>query len=420
MSRKHKSRKPKITQSNVPAAVAKETEKPQVQSDVQNETALPENHNNTEQSATAASTSPISEKTETVQSHDDYSLDAHYAAQENKNDDANQHITTPNLTAASAHAENMAPNDPEPAAVSGSLNSETAASLNEYEQLKRKNRRRLVGAGALVLVAGSLFAAASKDSTQSNPKLSTTKVVEQQVLQPEILRPAGSENKIDLSIDDEKTAPLVLKNNAMSGTQNRNNAAAASPQNANRNNTMLAQNTKNSTTSSNNTQSAADRSKAREEARAAEERRKKAHSKANEAEAKRQEAERIIANKAKIAQAAADRNRNAERAQLTVERAAEEKQRAQRQAAASTSSKSSNGGGGSKAIQAGAFSDREAARRMQQQLKNLNYAARVEEVQTSKGKIYRVRTGDFNNQTDAKNALNKLQNKGVNAMVVGK
>ena len=33
-------------------------------------------------------------------------------------------------------------------------------SMNEYEQLKRKNRRRLVGASAMVVVAGIVFGAA--------------------------------------------------------------------------------------------------------------------------------------------------------------------------------------------------------------------------------------------------------------------
>ena len=33
-------------------------------------------------------------------------------------------------------------------------------SMNEYEQLKRKNRRRLVGASAMVLVAGIVFGVA--------------------------------------------------------------------------------------------------------------------------------------------------------------------------------------------------------------------------------------------------------------------
>lgn len=431
MSRKHKShRKQKITQSNAPAPFATAKKQAATPAPTQPENTapamdtvvaantLPETEATPETASPATPITHLENEVEVAenQNHNTpanedtvYSLDAHYDAQQ-----ANASV------AASQNSENTASASP---ADSGSSTTENmVASLNEYEQLKRKNRRRLVGAGALVLVAGSLFAAASKDNVQNTPQLNPVKPVEQ--VQTEILRPAGSENKIDLSMDHEKAAPLVLKNNSVAPPLPQQNKAKATTMATA---PMVSKPTPTtSSVSKPNTPSSEERAKAREEARAAEERRQKAQSKAAEAEAKRSETERAIANKARAAQAAADRNRNAERAQLTAERAAEEKQRAQRQAQAAANNHKANhnntksNSGGKSSIQAGAFADKEAARRMQQQLKDLNYTARLEEVQTSKGKMYRVRTGNFSNESEARSALNKLQNKGVNGMVVGK
>ncbi|QMT30615.1 SPOR domain-containing protein [Alysiella filiformis] len=436
MSRKHKShRKQKITQSNAPAPFATAKKQAATPAPTQPENTapamdnvvaantLPETETAPETASPATPINHLENEVEVAENHNTpanedtvYSLDAHYDAQQ-----ANASVAA-SLNTENAATTDTAPDTPSAApADSGSSTTENVAvSLNEYEQLKRKNRRRLVGAGALVLVAGSLFAAASKDNVQNTPQLNPVKPVEQ--VQTEILRPAGSENKIDLSMDNEKAAPLVLKNNSVAPPLPQQNKAKPT--------TMAAAPTVSKPTpsvSKPSAQSSEERAKAREEARAAEERRQKAQSKAAEAEAKRLEAERAVANKARAAQAAADRNRNAERAQLTAERAAEEKQRAQRQAQVATanSNKANNNNnksssGGKSSIQAGAFADKEAARRMQQQLKDLNYAARLEEVQTSKGKMYRVRTGNFSNESEARSALNKLQNKGVNGMVVGK
>lgn len=448
MSRKHKSnRRRKITQSNVPAL---HNDTQQVDTVAENETTQPEN--TTETTATTAAALPDSSETQpnsslntdtenthsgsqntTDENDSPYSLDAHYDAQEQDKQE-NQVVHSENAVASSLKAEpdnavsgsNEAKTTPTENPVAS--NTATATSLAEYEQLKHKNRRRLVSAGALVLVAGSLFAAASKDNAQkqNDPSLSVVKVASQPVMQPEILRPAGSENKVDLSMDDVPSTAIPLKNNMVATPQER--AALAAKQKA-----ATTAKPKTNADNDNTTtkavkpvapvQTAAEKAKAREEARLAEERRQRAQSKAAEAEARRQETEREVANKARIAQANADRIRNDERAklraQLTVERAAQEKQRAQRQAA-ERASKSNSGSGGNKAIQAGAFADKESAKRMQQQLRSLNYNARLEEVQTNKGKVYRVRTGDFANDAEAKNALNQMKNKGVNAMVVGK
>lgn len=60
-------------------------------------------------------------------------------------------------------------------------------SLDEYEQLKRKNRRRLVGASVMVVVAGLIFAKAanSGDSEQAaDAEVSASAAVAQSASQP--------------------------------------------------------------------------------------------------------------------------------------------------------------------------------------------------------------------------------------------
>lgn len=82
----------------------------------------------------------------------------------------------------------------------------------EYEQLQRRNRRRLVGAGALVLVAGGLFAAATT-SNMPAPKLVTTD--QNPYVKTEILRPDNGASAVanyDLSANAEEMSddtPLI-------------------------------------------------------------------------------------------------------------------------------------------------------------------------------------------------------------------
>lgn len=465
MSRKHKSnRRRKITQSNVPAPIdykksvetAQETNaQPENISENATETALPDSTENPVANTLPTETENTVAGSLNAASENDspYSLDAHYAAQEQNNTEcevlATEAVAAAEPTQDSSLKTENSPENNEPSPAVASTNAAPqptqptttespaveAVSLVEYEQLKNKNRRRLVSAGALVLVAGSLFAAASKDNAQhaNDPALTMIKVASQPTEQPEILRPAGSDRLADLSMDDTPSRPIPLKNNAIATPQDR--IANPTPR--------VAPPTKTKTVSTTNvakpnftpppqpvTENIKSReipkprenTKTREEMRLAEERRQRAQIKAAEAEARRLATEREVASKARAAQANADRMRNNERAQLTIERAAQEKQRAQRQAAerANKTAAANNSGSGNKAIQAGAFADKEAAKRMQQQLRSLNYNARLEEVQTNKGRVYRVRTGNFANDSDAQSALNQIRNKGVNAMVVGK
>lgn len=83
-----------------------------------------------------------------------------------------------------------------------------------------------------------------------------------------------------------------------------------------------------------------------------------------------------------------------------------------------TTNNSSTTINGKVTVQAGAFSDKALAQRIQQQLKSLNYSSHLEEVQTAKGSVYRVKTGKFANQNEAKGAIERLKSSGINGVVV--
>ena len=62
--------------------------------------------------------------------------------------------------------------------------------LAGYEQLKNQNRRRLIGAGAIAVLAGGLFAAVAGNGPKDNiePKMANP---QPQETATEILRPGG-------------------------------------------------------------------------------------------------------------------------------------------------------------------------------------------------------------------------------------
>ena len=60
--------------------------------------------------------------------------------------------------------------------------------MNEYEQLKRKNRRRLVGASAMVLVAGIVFGVAVNGGDEGGNAAQNISI-NKDGGQPEILTP---------------------------------------------------------------------------------------------------------------------------------------------------------------------------------------------------------------------------------------
>ena len=81
-------------------------------------------------------------------------------------------------------------------------------SMNEYEQLKRKNRRRLVGASAMVLVAGIVFGVAvngGDEGSNAAQNISINKDGGQpEILTPKPIEPAGGKTR-----QDELENPLL-------------------------------------------------------------------------------------------------------------------------------------------------------------------------------------------------------------------
>lgn len=241
----------------------------------------------------------------------------------------------------------------------------------EYEQLQRRNRRRLVGAGALVLVAGGLFAAATT-SNMPAPKLVTTD--QNPYVKTEILRPDNGASAVanydlsanaeemsddtpliqtqlpkksattaalDTNKDDkavtltasekaaqdarlqrEKAQRIALRRKqeaerqaqlAQNNSSANNNATAtkAAPKATNPTNNNVAVNTAKSTAPA-----AADQAEAKRKAREDEQRQRKAQALASKAESERAAKEIAAAEKIHQAQLAADKARVAERSKI--------------------------------------------------------------------------------------------------------
>ena len=241
----------------------------------------------------------------------------------------------------------------------------------EYEQLQRRNRRRLVGAGALVLVAGGLFAAATT-SNMPAPKLVTTD--QNPYVKTEILRPDSGASAVanydlsanaeemsddtpliqtqlpkksattaalDTNKDDkavtltasekaaqdarlqrEKAQRIALRRKqeaerqaqlAQNNSSANNNATAtkAAPKATNPTNNNVAVSTAKSTAPA-----AADQAEAKRKAREDEQRQRKAQALASKAESERAAKESAAAEKIHQAQLAADKARVAERSKI--------------------------------------------------------------------------------------------------------
>lgn len=70
-------------------------------------------------------------------------------------------------------------------------------------------------------------------------------------------------------------------------------------------------------------------------------------------------------------------------------------------------------------IQAGAYSSADQAKRAQQTLANAGVSAYITEANTSKGKVYRVRSAAYPNREAANHALEKIRAHGLDGIVIG-
>ncbi len=372
-------------------------------------------------------------------------------------------------------------------------------SLNDYEQLKRRNRRRLVGASVMVLLAGLLLAKVlnqgdSQDTAQSisingasdvqtaseteapqvainnqaapaddasdlspaavlepapegntratvleNPLASTETPVapaETEAVDPDkVFEDAVVNEPVESTVAAETPKAAVAETKPAAPAA-RNNAAAVPPPVVVINNRAA---DKPATAPAKPTADKQAADKAAAEQKAAQQRQAEQRA----ADARQREAQQAAAKTAeqKKAQQAQQAKQQAARDQAKKQAdaaAAKKKQQAAAQKkpqdilnnkAAQTTAKAdpkailegrNNAASGGKAIiQAGAFSNREQAAQVRQKLANAGVSAYISEAETSKGTVYRVRTGSYADRAAANQALAKIRQQGVDGMVIG-
>ena len=319
--------------------------------------------------------------------------------------------------------------------------------LAGYEQLKNQNRRRLIGAGAIAVLAGGLFAAVAGNGPKDNiePKMANP---QPQETATEILRPGGVASEAVAETHSLPPLPDSPQQNASVGeTAQRQPESRPVPVQAapvrpaedegtseaerrriRREQQRLEQQQQREEAA----RKRAEARKAREQerlkaeqeriakARADEQQRRQAQAIVAKAEAERAAEAKAAAERAARQKAAADEARKAERAKLMAQQKAADKAVAAKTEQAKDKPQNAKSAGRERraVVQAGAFRDPNAAKQAQQKIKSLNYAAAIEEVSTDKGKIYRVKTGVFPSRAEAAAAAAKLKANGLGGIVL--
>ena len=372
--------------------------------------------------------------------------------------------------AASERPENMNPESPNPE------HHNNQDVLDEYEHLKNKNRRRLIGAGAITVLAGGLFVAVASNGPKDNIEPKMAQPQQQQKVTTEVLRPSGVAPQTASTVPTLTAAeasrpaaprvavkPVAPLAQETAGAKPRSQTAepAPAPEDADsqanlaeqrrlrREEQRKAQEQRRLEQQLAREEVARKRAEARQEraearkraeqeriakARADEARRKQAQELVAKAEAERAAKQKAALERAAEQKAAADEARRAERAKLlaqqkaTAERAAQAKaapKKADDKAANKTVPKQPEKAVASKdnrekraSVQVGAYRDIAAAKAAQQKMKGLNYSSSIEEVVTDKGKVYRLKTGSFPNKSEAEIAAGKLKARGLGGIVL--
>ena len=376
-------------------------------------------------------------------------------------------------------------------------------SINEYEQLKRKNRRRLVGASVMVVLAGLLLGktlSSGKDqqaaqninvtdlpasgakktpstkvkSTESQPAMKAASNDHAPDLAPgAVLEPApvdGSASTAKSGHSEELANPLAashIKKEEITKRPSEKSATTVKPVSpkapapAVKAESKLVEaptpivvidNSNAKARAAEAVRQAAEARKAAEEkrtavaqqAKAKVEAQSKAQTHAAQLKAEQLKAEQLKAQKAKVAQEEATRKANATKREAAARVAAQKsaaakaeklkKQQAANQREARNALNNKDAGevkvdpkailegkslAGKALIQAGAYSDHAQAQKAQQQLANAGVSAYISEVQTSKGTIYRVRTGGYASRAAAADVLSKMRKHGLDGIVIG-
>ena len=375
----------------------------------------------------------------------------------------------------SERPENMNPESPNPE------HHNNQDVLDEYEHLKNKNRRRLIGAGAITVLAGGLFAAVASNGPKDNIEPKMAQPQQQQHVATEVLRPSGVASQTASTVPTltaaeasrpitssspstrVKPVPPLAQDNTSAKTRTPTPAATPAPTLADadsqasleeqrrlrREEQRKAREQRRLEQQQAREEAARKRAEARQEraeararaeqeriakARADEARRKQAQEVVAKAEAERAAKQKAALERAAEQKAAADEARRAERAKLL----AQQKAAAERAAQAKTAPKKADDKAANKtvpkqpekavaskdsrekraSVQVGAYRDIAAAKAAQQKMKGLNYSSSIEEINTDKGKVYRVRTGSFPNRSEAELAAGKLKARGLGGIVL--
>ena len=377
--------------------------------------------------------------------------------------------------------------------------------LSGYEQLKRKNRRRLVGASGLVLVSGILLAGALYTGADKEPSAETAAAsapvenVAASAEEPEVAiwepNSSGSARQVPASeaassarqsadaasadaeaapaadMKAEEGAPVVLINDTLvdNGTEDRTDKpkAASAPrkpetQVARRSEAeeeTVIEDTMAEDTADSGAEQPDEAQRAEERRRRLAEQRAAAKRAEREAAVKKQRAEREAAKRraAKLAaeKRAAERREAEQQAEARKEQQyavgaaeyrrvepartdkpkeqqpvrkaeakpeavrPEPKSEARKPATPTAESKTvaAKGKGGKAAIQAG-YPEKERALSLQRKMKAAGINAGILEVNTDKGKVYRVKTGSYPNRAAAEHDLNRMRVHGIGGTVI--
>lgn len=375
--------------------------------------------------------------------------------------------------------------------------------LSGYEQLKRKNRRRLVGASGLVLVSGILLAGALYTGADKEPSAETAAAsapvenVAASAEEPEVAiwepNSSGSARQVPASeaassarqsadaasadaeaapaadMKAEEGAPVVLINDTLvdNGTEDRADKpkAASAPrkpetQVARRSEAeeeTVIEDTMAEDTADSGAEQPDEAQRAEERRRRLAEQRAAAKRAEREAAVKKQRAEREAA-KRRAAKLAAERREAEQQAEARKEQQyavgaaeyrrvepartdkpkeqqpvrkaearpeavrPEPKSEARKPAApaaptAESKTVAAKGKGGKAAIQAG-YPEKERALSLQRKMKAAGINAGILEVNTDKGKVYRVKTGSYPNRAAAEHDLNRMRVHGIGGTVI--
>ncbi|QEY23295.1 cell division protein FtsN [Neisseria animalis] len=313
--------------------------------------------------------------------------------------------------------------------------------LTGYEQLKRRNRRRLVAASGLVVLSGIMFAATIGSGGSDRSQQETVNAEKaQQDIQPVILEPASAaepvepipaaENRSE-NADGLQESAEILKPQTIQGQEEPAPLVLI-------NDKLVDSDIKGLEESERLLQEEAAK-RAAEEKRAEERRQRLAEQRAAKREAQRKEAaereaaakKRAAERKAQAEKAAAER-KQAQAAKAAAERkakqeAAKKEAAKTKQAAAQTSSGKSSRQDSSRAekpqssqraaIQAG-YAEKERAQSLQRKMKAAGINSKIIEINTDNGKVYRVKSEAYKSREAAGRDLEKLRVHGIGGAIV--